>query len=539
VSRLTTWGATAQEVAGRHPGDELLDGAVSSSTYAVTVHAEPAEVWAWLVQLGQGRGGMYSYEWLENLFGLDIHNAEELRPEWQRLAAGDQVRVVPPGRLGMPGGYAFRVARVEPPRALVLRQQPPEHPWNATWAFLVVPRDGGGCRLLARSRSARVPGWGGAAARVGEALMLPVVLLMTRAMLLGIKRRAERHARLPVSRGDGVDLYWLPLGAGGRFVRSNGRLYEALAARLEHRDRNDLYHAALEVHLADDRYVIEQAPAWNTKDPDRGVVREGPVGSRRLGRFRLFRYEVRRWRGGVIPDRHEAVDSPRRLSSDADRARQVLDLVPGVPAPAWGRDEQQAGEMWNSNSVVAWVLARSGHDTGEISPPAGGRAPGWRAGLAVAARDGDPAPRPAPRRRASFWKTTLPVAVYRLTRGRLLGRIGGRPVLLLETVGRRSGRRHTTPVQYVRDGESFVVVASNAGAPRPPSWLLNLRANERARVQVGSTRCEVIAREADGEERAALWRRLTVGNPALDDIARRAGRELPVVVLSRTALNGE
>jgi deazaflavin-dependent oxidoreductase (nitroreductase family) len=217
----------------------------------------------------------------------------------------------------------------------------------------------------------------------------------------------------------------------------------------------------------------------------------------------------------------------------------VLDLVPGVPAPAWGRDEQQAGEMWNSNSVVAWVLARSGHDTGEISPPAGGRAPGWRAGLAVAARDGDPAPRPAPRRRASFWKTTLPVAVYRLTRGRLLGRIGGRPVLLLETVGRRSGRRHTTPVQYVRDGESFAVVASNAGAPRPPSWLLNLRANERARVQVGSTRCEVIAREADGEERAALWRRLTVGNPALDDIARRAGRELPVVVLSRTALNGE
>ena len=96
-------------------------------------------------------------------------------------------------------------------------------------------------------------------------------------------------------------------------------------------------------------------------------------------------------------------------------------------------------------------------------------------------------------------------------------------------------------MQYVRDGESFVVVASNAGAPRPPSWLLNLRANERARVQVGSTRCEVIAREVDGGERAALWRRLMAGNQTLEDVARRAGREVPVVVLSppRQAVNGE
>src|ERR1051325_710142 len=106
----------------------------------------------------------------------------------------------------------------------------------------------------------------------------------------------------------GVDLYWLPLGAGGRFVRSNGRLYEALAARLERRDRCDLYHSALEVHLGEARYVIEQAPVWNTKEPERGVVSEGPVGSRRLGRLKLFRYEVRRWRNGAIPDRREAVD---------------------------------------------------------------------------------------------------------------------------------------------------------------------------------------------------------------------------------------
>ena len=82
--------------------------------------------------------------------------------------------------------------------------------------------------------------------------------------------------------GTGVDLFWLPLGAGGHFVRANGRIYEAVAARLRHRDRNDLYHSALEVHHAGERYVIEQGPVWNVKEADRGVVREGPAGSPRL-----------------------------------------------------------------------------------------------------------------------------------------------------------------------------------------------------------------------------------------------------------------
>jgi hypothetical protein len=186
--------------------------------------------------------------------------------------------------------------------------------------------------------------------------------------------------------GTGVDLYWLPLGAGGRFVRSNGRLYEALAARLEHRDRNDLYHSALEVHVGGDRYAIEQGPVWNMDETDRGVVGEGPVGARWLGRFRLFRYEIRCWHDGVIPDRDEAVDSPRRVSADPDRARRLLDLVRSVPTATWGRDEQHTGEMWNSNSLIAWLLACSGHDTSAIAPPEHGRAPGWRAGLAVASR---------------------------------------------------------------------------------------------------------------------------------------------------------
>jgi hypothetical protein len=183
-----------------------------------------------------------------------------------------------------------------------------------------------------------------------------------------------------------VDLYWLPLGAGGHSVRWNGRVFEAVTARVQRRRRLDLYHAALEVHLGDERYVIEQAPAWDTPAADRGVVIEGPVGVRFLGRSRLFRYEVRRWRDGVIPDLAEAVASPQHLSDDDERARRLLDLVAALPRVTWGRDELRAGEMWNSNSVVAWLLASSGHDTDSITPPSGGRAPGWSAGLVVATR---------------------------------------------------------------------------------------------------------------------------------------------------------
>jgi hypothetical protein len=105
-----------------------------------------------------------------------------------------------------------------------------------------------------------------------------------------------------------------------------------------------------------------------------------------LGRSRFFRYEVRGWRGGVIPDADEAVDSPQRLSSDRSRAEKVLALLAELPSATWGRNELGAGEMWNSNSLVAWLLEGSGHDVEALGPPAGGRAPGWRAGLAVARR---------------------------------------------------------------------------------------------------------------------------------------------------------
>ena len=198
----------------------------------------------------------------------------------------------------------------------------------------------------------------------------------------------------------GVDLYWLPLGAGGWFVRLNGRLYEAVAARMEGREPCDLYHSALEVHVQDGRFVVEQTPVRYRTAADRGVVAEGAVGSRWARRLRKFRYEVRRWRDGSIPDVAEAVDSPRRLTDDPAVAQRVLDLAPHVPTAVWGRDELGAGEMWNSNAIVAWLLARSGLDAASIRPPAGGRAPGWQAGIVVAGRESAAGGSGAPARRA-------------------------------------------------------------------------------------------------------------------------------------------
>jgi hypothetical protein len=190
-----------------------------------------------------------------------------------------------------------------------------------------------------------------------------------------------------------IDLYWLPLGAGGRSVRLNGLVFEAIAARLQHRGRADLYHSALEVHVPEGRFVIEQAPAWGTSG-ERGVVAEGPVGTRPAGRFRLFRYEVRRWRDGVIPDIAEAVESPQQLSDDTEQARRLLELVPEMPTPVWGRDELHTGEMWNSNSFISWLIKRSGLDVDSVRLPQGGRAPGWHAGIVLAKRQLGENPRP-------------------------------------------------------------------------------------------------------------------------------------------------
>jgi hypothetical protein len=189
---------------------------------------------------------------------------------------------------------------------------------------------------------------------------------------------ATNHAR--------VSLFWLPLGAGDHCVRWNGRVYEAVVARYECRPVCDLYHSALQVELGTDRFVIESAPAWGSTAPERGVVCEGPVGLSWLGRSRFFRYEVRRWRNGVIPDASAAVGGPLQVSTAKPRVERLLGLVPSFPKATWGRDELRTGEMWNSNSLIAWLLASSGHDTDELQPPSHGRAPGWSAGLVVATR---------------------------------------------------------------------------------------------------------------------------------------------------------
>ena len=183
-----------------------------------------------------------------------------------------------------------------------------------------------------------------------------------------------------------VNLYWLPLGAGGHSVRFNGIVYEAVAALVGHRPVRDLYHSALEVRVPEGRFVIEQAPVPDSHGVKRGVVAEGSVGSRSAGRLRIFRYELRRWPDGVIPDIDDAVESPQLLTTDPRLARRVLDLAPSVPTPVWGRDQLAAGEMWNSNSFISWLLERSGLETESIRPPHGGRAPGWQAGLVIARR---------------------------------------------------------------------------------------------------------------------------------------------------------
>ena len=185
-----------------------------------------------------------------------------------------------------------------------------------------------------------------------------------------------------------VELYWIPLGAGvgGAVVRWSGRLYEAAAAMLARRSRCALYHSALIVDLDGARTAIEMAPIWVGRG-DRGVVAEGPVGAHLLGRSALFRYGVRRWVDGSIPDLAAAVGGAQKLCDEAVIAERVLDLVSRFPTATWGRDELGTGEMWNSNSLVSWLLVGAGLDIDGIGPPEGGRAPGWHAGRIAALRD--------------------------------------------------------------------------------------------------------------------------------------------------------
>lgn len=183
-----------------------------------------------------------------------------------------------------------------------------------------------------------------------------------------------------------VEVHWIPLGAGAHVVRVSGRVYERIAARRERRDRCALYHAALIVRVRDESITIEVTPVPSGDPSSRGVVGSGPVGLRMLGRLRVFRYELRRWTGGTIPDLAYEVGPPHVVPLEEGEAERFLAQVEQVPLPTWGRDELRAGEMWNSNSVVSWLLDRNGLEVEELGPPPRGRAPGWEAGLVVARR---------------------------------------------------------------------------------------------------------------------------------------------------------
>lgn len=186
-----------------------------------------------------------------------------------------------------------------------------------------------------------------------------------------------------------ADLFWLPVGAGGHIVKHTSRWWELVRVRREHRDPRPLFHAALEVFDGDARYMIEMTPAWGQRATSRGVVATGPVGVRWLGVSPFFRYEVRRWKGGDIPDRSWAIGAPMRFPLTRSGARELLARVPSVPRLTWGRDVFGTGDMWNSNSLIAWLLHTAGIDADRLDPPKGGSAPGWRSGITAARVHGE------------------------------------------------------------------------------------------------------------------------------------------------------
>lgn len=198
LPRLRRWGATAEEVSRPFPGDELVAAPLYATTRAITIAAPPEAVFPWLVQLGQSRGGFYTYDALENLARLDIHSADRIHPEWQDLEPGrDYVTLDPDEQMKM------TIVALEPPRAFVIRtggpDDGPQDPGDffkgeiaGSWAFVVEPAGDGASRLLVRWRAAwraTVP------AAFARALGLePAHFIMEEGMLRGIRSRAERLA---------------------------------------------------------------------------------------------------------------------------------------------------------------------------------------------------------------------------------------------------------------------------------------------------------------------------------------------------------
>jgi hypothetical protein len=179
---MDSWGATAAEIQAAYPGDELLPAPAIFYNRAVTVRATPARIYPWILQLGAGRGGMYSYTWFEtNVLQCELVNANRIHPEWQNLRVGDLVRMCP-GNAGPP---PYTVAVLKPDSAVVLGHLE-NGAWLDVWQFILIPQGGGTTRLILRSRDMKTGGiWD---------LIRPGEFIMSRGMLLGIKERAEATA---------------------------------------------------------------------------------------------------------------------------------------------------------------------------------------------------------------------------------------------------------------------------------------------------------------------------------------------------------
>ena len=191
------WGATDEEVTRALPGDELVPDAKISSTHAITIQAAPAEVWPWLVQLGQGRGGFYSYDWIEDAMGLEIHSADRILPEYQELKVGDTIPLAP-------DAFGLPVAILATEQTMVLHgdtrlpnsgAMPPLKPGEylaASWGFYLIGQADGATRLVERWRADYTPTVMNAV--FYRVFLEPGAFLMQRKMLLGIKARAEQSS---------------------------------------------------------------------------------------------------------------------------------------------------------------------------------------------------------------------------------------------------------------------------------------------------------------------------------------------------------
>lgn len=188
-----SWGSTGRELQRLYPGDRLAPNVLSVATRAITIQAPPGEVWPWIVQIGEDRGGFYSYAWLENLFRADMHNADRINPQWQTRQRGDTVWLARKDRYH--GAARTVIAAYEPGHAMVL-VSPREYeklvrygpPIDGVWTFILEREGENASRLIMRTRGGAA-GWLGRA--IGYFLVDPAHFIMERRMLLGIKERAE------------------------------------------------------------------------------------------------------------------------------------------------------------------------------------------------------------------------------------------------------------------------------------------------------------------------------------------------------------